>query len=88
MALPSGRRDQAQAALLRSRSAAQAALELEEMSGHERMPAKAGAKIRESLLRRKYVVPFLLACVILVCNTATGVNSIIGYNTEFCCKAD
>jgi MFS family permease len=33
------------------------------------------------LLRRKYVIPFLLACVILFCNTATGVNSIIGYNT-------
>jgi SP family myo-inositol transporter-like MFS transporter 13 len=35
-----------------------------------------------SLLRRKYVVPFLLACVILACNTATGINSIIGYNTS------
>ena len=37
--------------------------------------------MRESLLRRKYVIPFLLACVILSCNTATGINSIIGYNT-------
>jgi MFS family permease len=36
----------------------------------------------DTLLRRKYVVPFLLACVILFCNTATGVNSIIGYNTS------
>ncbi len=27
------------------------------------------------------MIPFLLACVILACNTATGVNSIIGYNT-------
>jgi MFS family permease len=35
-----------------------------------------------TLLRRKYVIPFLLACVILFCNTATGVNSIIGYNTS------
>jgi MFS family permease len=26
-------------------------------------------------------MPFLLACAILACNTATGVNSIIGYNT-------
>jgi SP family myo-inositol transporter-like MFS transporter 13 len=33
------------------------------------------------LLRRKYVVPFLLACVILACNQATGINSIIGYST-------
>ena len=38
--------------------------------------------MKESLLRRKYVIPFLLACVILFCNTATGINSIIGYNTN------
>jgi len=35
-----------------------------------------------SLLRRKYVIPFVLACVILACNQATGVNSIIGYNAN------
>ncbi len=40
-----------------------------------------GQQVRDSLLRRKYVIPFLLACVILACNTATGINSIIGYNT-------
>ena len=28
------------------------------------------------------MLPFLLACVILFCNTATGINSIIGYNTD------
>ncbi len=38
--------------------------------------------MKESLLRRKYVIPFVLACVILACNQATGVNSIIGYNTN------
>src|ERR1700735_78704 len=37
---------------------------------------------KDSLLRRKYVLPFLLACVILFCNTATGINSVIGYNTD------
>jgi SP family myo-inositol transporter-like MFS transporter 13 len=31
------------------------------------------------LLRRKYVIPFLLACAILTCNQATGINSVIGY---------
>jgi MFS family permease len=75
-----GRKDQAQAALLRSRSAEQAALELEEMAATAHA-AKAGQQARDSLLRRKYAIPFLLACVILFCNTATGVNSIIGYNT-------
>ncbi len=28
------------------------------------------------------MIPFLLACVILACNTATGINSIIQYNTS------
>jgi MFS transporter, SP family, solute carrier family 2 (myo-inositol transporter), member 13 len=77
-----GARDRALAALLRSRSPQQAALELEEMEATARASkAKVGTQIRESLLRRKYVIPFLLACVILACNTATGVNSVIGYNT-------
>jgi MFS family permease len=75
-----GRKDQALTALLKSRSAEQAALELEEMAATAHA-AKAGLQVRDSLLRRKYAIPFLLACVILFCNTATGVNSIIGYNT-------
>jgi len=33
-------------------------------------------------LHRKYVIPFVLACVILACNQATGINSIIGYNAN------
>jgi hypothetical protein len=28
------------------------------------------------------VIPFVLACVILACNQTTGINSIIGYNTN------
>ncbi len=78
-----GRKEQAYAALLRSRTAEQAKLELEEME-QTALPAKAsaGKAVKDSLLRRKYVIPFLLACVILFCNTATGVNSLIGYNTS------
>src|SRR6185369_2061486 len=38
-------------------------------------------RVKDSLLRRKYVIPFVLACIILACNQATGVNSIIQYNT-------
>lgn len=33
----------------------------------------------ESLLQRKYVVPFLLACSILACNQATGINSLLSF---------
>ncbi len=77
-----GRREQALAALLRSRTPQQAALELDEMESIAQAAAAArSARVRDSLLRRKYLIPFLLACVILFCNTATGINSIIGYNT-------
>ena len=80
-----GRKDKALAALLRSRVPEQADLELREMDETARTATshdRAGTMVRESLLRRKYVIPFLLACVILFCNTATGVNSIIGFNTD------
>jgi MFS transporter, SP family, solute carrier family 2 (myo-inositol transporter), member 13 len=77
-----GQKDRAEAALLKSRSPEQATLELAEMEATAHVArANAGQQVRDSLLRRKYAIPFLLACVILFCNTATGVNSIIGYNT-------
>jgi MFS family permease len=79
-----GKKELALAALLRSRSPQQASLELREMEELAAAPAPrrlSGWKMRDSILRRKYVIPFLLACLILSCNTATGVNSIIGYNT-------
>ena len=76
-----GRNDRAMAALLRSRTREQARLEFAEMETVSGTAAATNSS-RGSLLRRKYVLPFLLACLILSCNTATGVNSIIGYNTE------
>ena len=80
-----GRPDAAYAALLRSRSSEQADIELAEMkqaAAAEKSQTSAGTKVKESLVRRKYVIPFVLACVILACNQATGINSIIGYNTN------
>jgi SP family myo-inositol transporter-like MFS transporter 13 len=80
-----GKRDAAYAALLRSRATGQADLELKEMEqavAGEKAATSTGANVKESLLRRKYVIPFVLACVILACNQATGINSIIGYNTN------
>ncbi len=76
-----GRVEAARAALERSRTPEQAALEMHEMaeiSGH----GKAGMAYKEPLLSRRYVLPFLLACVILICNTATGINSVIAYNVD------
>ena len=78
-----GKKDKACAALLRSRSPEQASLELREMEETARVAEQkhsTGKRVRETLLQRKYVIPFMLALVILACNTATGINSIIGYN--------
>ena len=79
-----GKKEASYSALLRSRSTEQADLELREME--EVIAAEkgktAGSKTKESLLRRKYVIPFVLACIILAANQATGINSIIGYNTN------
>ncbi|MFL6445946.1 MAG: MFS transporter [Candidatus Sulfotelmatobacter sp.] len=79
------RNDAAYAALLRSRSTEQADLELKEMqdlAAAETLKRQSGTKVKDSLLRRKYVIPFVLACVILACNQTTGINSIIAYNTN------
>jgi MFS transporter, SP family, solute carrier family 2 (myo-inositol transporter), member 13 len=80
-----GKRDGALSALLRSRSREQANLELAEMdqaAAAEKAASSTGAKSKESLVRRKYLIPFVLACIILACNQATGINSIIGYNAN------
>jgi MFS family permease len=86
-----GRIDDARTALLRSRSPEAAELELREMNevaaAEKAKGTGAGGDARESLRSRKYVVPFVLACVILACNQATGVNSIIGYNTNILLQA-
>jgi sugar porter (SP) family MFS transporter len=84
-----GKTDAARAALLRSRTDEQVEIELREMqetADAEKTKSTAG-QIKESLLRRKYVIPFLLACVILACNQLTGINSIIGYNATILIQA-
>jgi MFS family permease len=75
-----GRTDEALAALRRSTPEEEAQLELSEMKAlaAENSQAKA-AGTTGSLLRRKYIVPFILACVIMVCNQTTGINSILGF---------
>jgi MFS transporter, SP family, solute carrier family 2 (myo-inositol transporter), member 13 len=72
-----GRTHDALVALRRATSEAEAQLEVREMRG----PATRSetARASGSLLQRKYVVPFALACVILACNQATGINSILAF---------
>lgn len=86
-----GRIDDARAALLRSRTEAQAEIELQEMAetlvAEKAKSSSTGAQIKESLFSRRYVIPFVMACVILACTQATGVNSIIGYNATILIQA-
>ena len=76
-----GQKDKTLQVLLRSRTPEQAASELREMEEIALAAQTTGDKVKSSLLSRRYVIPFILACVILSCNTATGVNSVIGYCT-------
>ena len=73
-----GRRQQALAALRQTSSEDEAQLQLAEMESLSTQNAATQAA-SGSLLRRKYVVPFVLACIILACNQATGINSILSY---------
>lgn len=79
-----GKTESALQALLRSRNPNQAQVELEEMKRNLQAETtnRGGRHAAESLLKRKYVIPFLLACLILGLNQTTGINSIIGYNTS------
>ncbi|MES2477429.1 MAG: MFS transporter [Verrucomicrobiota bacterium] len=82
-----GRKEQALQALRRSRSADEAALEFAEMEealAHERAKPKisVGVSMQEIFTQRKYIIPFVLACIILGCNQATGINSILGFMTN------
>jgi SP family myo-inositol transporter-like MFS transporter 13 len=76
-----GRREEALQALRRSASERDAELALQEMTdaGDSVKDKKLAPRDTGSLLRKKYIVPFILACVILACNTATGINSVLGF---------
>jgi MFS family permease len=76
-----GRFEEARAALLRTRSTDEAEYELREIR-QVLTPTTAtstGPAVSDSLLSRRYMLPFLLACLILALNQATGINSILAY---------
>ena len=84
-----GRKEAARAALLKSRSPQEAEIEMAEMAEHLDSPNRvdSSAKVSGSLFQRKYVIPFIIACVILGCNQATGINSILQFLTLILKKA-
>jgi len=86
-----GKKDAARTALSRSRTVEQVEVEMKEMAQIETEEkskvSSTGEKIKESLFQRRYVIPFVMACVILACNQLTGINSIIGYNATILIQA-
>ncbi len=75
-----GKEEQALAALRRSSPEDEAQLQLHEMRQLAQQNSdQRAAKTTGNLLQRKYVVPFVLACVILTCNQSTGINSILQF---------
>ena len=73
-----GKNEEALKALRRSVSEAEAQREMAEMQllAKER---PGGSTSGGPLLRRKYVVPFLLACIVLSLTQTTGINSILSF---------
>ncbi len=73
---------------LASNNGEQAAREiLDEMKASDKAEAEAAAAMKEaakgdSLLQRKYVIPFVLAVIILACTQATGINSVLNYSVK------
>ena len=77
-----GRRDEALASLAANNGEAKAQAILAEMVAADAAADAEKAKnaaATDSLLQRKYVIPFVLAVVILACNQTTGINSVLNY---------
>ncbi len=81
-----GRKDQARASMLRSRSVEETDFELAELETslaqeHAKPKVTFLESMAEIFTQRKYITPFVIACVILGCTQATGINSILGFMT-------
>jgi len=77
-----GRKDEALASLAANNGADKAQEILSEMIAADEAAAAEKAKnaaATDSLLQKKYVIPFVLAVVILACNQTTGINSVLNY---------
>ncbi len=82
-----GRKDEAIASLAANNGEEKAKAILEEMIAADNAAAAEKAAIAaaskgDSLLQRKYVIPFVLAVIILACNQATGINSVLNYSVK------
>lgn len=83
--LSRGKRDAALNALTRGSSLTRAEEELRKMEASLEAHPSDGRETSSSgdgLLSRRYLVPFFLACLILACNQATGINSVLAYSVN------
>ena len=77
-----GRKEEALASLAANNGEEKAKEILAEMIAADEAAAAEKAKnaaATDSLLQKKYVIPFILAVVILACNQTTGINSVLNY---------
>jgi SP family myo-inositol transporter-like MFS transporter 13 len=74
-----GRSAEALSALQRSRTPAQADLEHQEITASLGAASPVASAPADSLLQRKYLIPFALACTILGLTQATGINSVLQF---------
>lgn len=79
----------ARAALLRSLTAIEAEAEWRDIVrlAQKSYPEGSQAGYSDRLLSRRYVYPFLLACLILAFNQTTGINSILAYSVKILSQA-
>ncbi|HEY5798754.1 MAG TPA: MFS transporter [Burkholderiaceae bacterium] len=87
-----GKHAQAEAALLRMRTPEETKAELAEIDAalaQERSGPKLSipAALSEIFTQRRYILPFILACIILGCNQATGINSLLQFMSTILQKA-
>lgn len=81
-----GRKEEALKSLAANNGEERAKAILDEMiaADEAEAAAKAAAKnaVKDSLLQRKYVIPFILAVIVLACTQATGINSVLNYSVK------
>jgi SP family myo-inositol transporter-like MFS transporter 13 len=87
-----GRTGAARKMLARMRSAAECDAELAEISAalaveRAKPSLSMAAALKEIFTERRYVTPFILACIVLGCNQATGINSLLQFMSTILQKA-
>ena len=82
-----GRKEEALSSLAANNGDEAASEILDEMIAADKAEAENKAAAKEaakgdSLFQRKYVIPFILAVVVLACTQATGINSVLNYSVK------